>query len=587
MMTKFTKWSILLILMLSQSVGWSGDPATLQFDLNECTAFFSDGSLTDYSEFTANVQNTDQINLSVVGGNLFRVRPGTNRHSCTPSFDGTEAICVDYDESSCSFNPGNDSAVRFGITVSPQSNQPVTLSNLNFFDLAPTTFEWVSGTTGPNNPPTLMAVRVLVNGLVVFQNSGIPTIDAWTERSFDFSQNAAFTVTEETVFDFEIAAYCPAGLTASQHIWDLENISVTAVCDDVPVDCTANGGVLAGGPFVFDSVGDGVADNIPAGAITRTDNQGENMRWIVTDDEGYILGLPPMPSAVNFDDPGPGTCLIWSLAFDGEVTGLAPGLNIDDIDGACFSLSVNPVEVIRNSANGCNANGGDLFGGPFTFDSVGDGVADNIPSGAITLANTNGANMQWVVTDESGNILGLPPMPSVVDFDVAGPGTCFIYNLAFDGDVQGLAPGLNIDDITGDCFSLSVNRVTVNRTSANTTMDMDGDGVLDDVDCAPADPSIATFPGQACDDGNTDTFNEVIDANCNCVGEMPLDFDNDGIPDFRDNCPITANPDQSDADGDGLGDACDDTNNNDADGDGVADDVDCDPNDPVVTSSPG
>ena len=580
--------------MLSQSVGWSGDPATLSFDLNECAAFFSDGSLTDYSEFTADIQNTDQINLSVVGGNLFRVRPSTNRHSCTPSFDGTAAICVDYDESSCTFNPGNDSALRFGITVSPQGNQPVTLSNLNYFDLAPRTFEWIDGATGPNNPPTLSAVRVLVNGLVIFQNSGIPTTDVWTERSFDFSQNAAFTVTEETVFDFEISAYCAAGLTASQHIWDLDNISVTAVCDDVPVDCTANGGVLSGGPFVFDSVGDGIADNIPAGAITRTDNQGQNMQWIVTDDEGYILGLPPMPSAVNFDPPGPGTCLIWSLAFDGEVTGVAPGLNIDGIDGDCYSLSVNPVEVIRSSADGCNANGGDLFGGPFTFDSVSDGIPDNIPAGAITLANTNGANMQWIVTDDSGNILGLPPMPSAVNFDVAGPGTCFIYNLAFEGSVSGLAVGSNVDDITGDCFSFSVNRIVVNRFSADMgmdtmtmgmdtmsmTMDMDGDGVPNDVDCAPADPSITTSPGQACDDGNGDTFNDVLDANCNCVGEAALDFDSDGIPDFRDNCPITANPDQADSDGDGLGDACDSMT--DTDGDGIEDSVDCAPSDASI-----
>lgn len=35
------------------------------------------------------------------------------------------------------------------------------------------------------------------------------------------------------------------------------------------------------------------------------------------------------------------------------------------------------------------------------------------------------------------------------------------------------------------------------------------------------------------------------------------DQDNDGIPDVDDNCPLTPNPDQSDVDGDGLGDVCD------------------------------
>lgn len=41
--------------------------------------------------------------------------------------------------------------------------------------------------------------------------------------------------------------------------------------------------------------------------------------------------------------------------------------------------------------------------------------------------------------------------------------------------------------------------------------------------------------------------------------EDPTDTDGDGVPDVRDNCPTTPNPDQKDSDHDGKGDACDPT----------------------------
>lgn len=51
----------------------------------------------------------------------------------------------------------------------------------------------------------------------------------------------------------------------------------------------------------------------------------------------------------------------------------------------------------------------------------------------------------------------------------------------------------------------------------------------------------------------------------------PVDTDMDGIPDANDNCPLAANPDQKDTDGDGIGDVCDIVEPVDTDGDGVID----------------
>ena len=264
-------------------------------------------------------------------------------------------------------------------------------------------------------------------------------------------------------YDGAIEGLAP-GLNAnaiSGDCFSLTNNSITVVRTAVG-DCQVNGGELFGGPYEF-TVGDGVADMIPAGSITLANSQGANSQWIVTDDEGYILGLPPMPSAVNFDGAGAGTCLVWHLSYEGEIEGLAVGMNANDISG-CVSLSNNAIEIIRTVVGDCQVNGGELFGGPYEF-TVGDGIADMIPEGSITLANSQGMNSQWIVTDDEGYILGLPPMPSAVNFDGAGPGTCFIWHLSFDGDIEGLAPGMNANDISG-CVSLSNNAVEIIRTVA-------------------------------------------------------------------------------------------------------------------------
>ena len=235
MITISRRLALLSFLILNSTFLLGGNPATLTFDLDGCRSFLEDGSFVDYSEFTADIENTDQINLSVVGGNLFRNNPLLNRHSCTPGFDNAPAMCVSYDNSSCSYDPGNETAVRFNILVSPVAGATATLSNLDFYEFAPRAFDWIGGASGPNDPPTLMAIRVLVDGVVVFESSELPTSEAWTERSFDFSNIPAFTVTDDTEFSFEISAYCPLGLSATQHIWDLDNIRLTAVCSDADV----------------------------------------------------------------------------------------------------------------------------------------------------------------------------------------------------------------------------------------------------------------------------------------------------------------------------------------------------------------
>ncbi|KAA1245648.1 DUF5060 domain-containing protein [Aquimarina sp. RZ0] len=106
-----------------------------------------------------------------------------------------------------------------------------------------------------------------------------------------------------------------------------------------------DGGVVSGGPFEF-TVGDGVADNVSG--VKVTGNKGQS-QWIVTDDQGSILGLPGAPEDVDFDGAGEGTCFIYHMSYAGEVTDLEKGTNIQALTGT-LDLS-NRITVVRKTGS--------------------------------------------------------------------------------------------------------------------------------------------------------------------------------------------------------------------------------------------
>jgi uncharacterized repeat protein (TIGR01451 family) len=305
-------------------------------------------------------------------------------------------------------------------------------------------------------------------------------------------------------------------------IFCLSALAVQAEHPTQMPECEVEGGDLTGGPFEF-TVGDGMDDMITPGSITLSNNQGENSQWVVTDDEGYILGLPPMPSVVNFDGAGPGTCLVWHLSYDGAIDGLEMGLNANDLTG-CYDLS-NPISVVRTIEGDCQTNGGELFGGPFEF-CVGDDIQDMVPAGSITLANSQGENSQWVITDDQGNILGLPPMPSVVNFDGAGAGTCLIWHLSYDGEIAGLEAGANAGDLEG-CFDLSNPIEVVRNQPEGGTLTTTG-GMTEKTICA-GDGDTDAFDVILTDTEGTNSAWVITDADLNILALPPAPpFDLEG-----------------------------------------------------------
>ncbi|MEM9681021.1 MAG: hypothetical protein AAF901_11930, partial [Bacteroidota bacterium] len=226
---------------------------------------------------------------------------------------------------------------------------------------------------------------------------------------------------------------------------------------------------ISGGPFNF--IVDGTADNIPMGAIT-IDDDGTDLGetgWVVTDDQGSILGLPDSFTGPNFDGAGGGTCFVYYISYESDLAGLtgpdmngAPTSSLDELDGT-FLLS-NGIAVNRLDAPV-------LSGGPFTF-TAGDGMADNIGEGEITIEGGFALENQssWIVTDDNGNILGLPGSFTDVNFDGAGVGTCLIYYITYAEGLQGLTgpdndnPTSSLNNLSGT-FELS-NSIEVNRVMA-------------------------------------------------------------------------------------------------------------------------
>ncbi len=261
----------------------------------------------------------------------------------------------------------------------------------------------------------------------------------------------------------------------------------------------ANGGTLATTDPTNICVGDGIADPIN---VTLTDEEGDAFQWIITDDLGNILDLPAAPP-FDLEGAGVGTCLIWNLSSYGTVTGASIGNNANTDLVGCYSLS-NPITVIRSEATGGNITTTD----PTTI-CAGDGIADPI---MVTLTGEVGDSSAWVITDQTGMILGLPAAPPF-DLEGAGGGTCLIWHISYSAGVTGIAVGNNANtDITG-CYSLS-NAITVIRDGVNggnlTTTDPTnicvGDGVAD-----PINVTLTDVEGDATAWVITDPAGTILD----------------------------------------------------------------------------
>jgi hypothetical protein len=193
-----------------------------------------------------------------------------------------------------------------------------------------------------------------------------------------------------------------------------------------------------------------------------------------------------------------------------------------------WGLGRDAIQEIRFSAGLANL---DVF---VMFDDfIVSSASGGLPA---QLTDTDGDG----VPDISDNCPGVPN-PDQEDTDDDGI-----------GDACDLCPSDFTNDSDGDGLCDSADPCPLDPNN-----DMDGDGLCANVDPCPDDPNDSDGDG-ACDSADL------------CPLDASNDADGDGICGNVDNCPTVANANQTDTDGDGIGDACEP----DSDGDGVINDLD-------------
>lgn len=279
----------------------------------------------------------------------------------------------------------------------------------------------------------------------------------------------------------------------------LSDLSVSISGQDP--DCnSANGSAtvsVSGGtpPFIYEwSNGGNTAtiDGLSAGTYTVTvsDATGcENIISIELEDSDIEIEISTEDSDCN-ENNGTATVSVitgtppytyqWSNgANTAMISALAPGVysvTVTD-DNGC-------TEAASATVDGDEVNGGTIDTDDELEVCAGDGIDDIVD---VDLSGNSGPNSTWVMTDPSGNIIGIFTGPPF-NFDGAGTGNCVIWHLSYQDGLTGLEVGNNVADLDG-CFDFS-NSITVIRidpdggeiTTNDPTSVCVGDGIDDFID---------------------------------------------------------------------------------------------------------
>jgi len=315
-------------------------------------------------------------------------------------------------------------------------------------------------------------------------------------------------------------------------------------------------------------VGDACDNCVAVANRDQADHEGDDLGDVCDDDDDNDGDLDNVDncrlidnaSQADVDEDGQGD------ACDDD----ADGDGLDNEDDACVLVANVPTEFEVDDRNGTDLSNddtaptvlvgstdGELQDGDqlVVIGSIGDDDTDALDAFVFTPASFPGRRAR-------AEILGLDNLTVTVNGRA-------ITDAPFLIGLNGAERLVRVASADGEQHNYRV-IVTVGGD-----VDSDGDGEADACDSCAASPNEGDRDGDGVDD-SCDTC--IVSDDC-----ANLDADNDTICDVGpetapatcgaegavDNCPNEANTDQADADGDGVGDACDD-----ADEDGVTDALD-------------
>ena len=228
-----------------------------------------------------------------------------------------------------------------------------------------------------------------------------------------------------------------------------------------------------------------------------------------------------------------------------------------DCDGNCLGADVNMNMICDEEETGCTdmtacnfdasnvfeandeceyANAGYDCEGNCLMDMDMDGICDEFEVPGCT--DNMACNYSADATDDDGSCVFADEAceecaedGSVVLNDADGDGVCDGDEIegCFDETACNYNP--DVTDVNNDLCEYAEQYYDCNGDCVN---DADGDGVCDELEVAGCTNAIAcnydematdddgscAFPGDACDDGDDTTINDVYDDGCDCVGEV-------------------------------------------------------------------